>query len=260
MSSRRNRDRSEKGALRNINDLPRVSYEDAANATYGTPNNDVVNQWFGDIDPSTLNESGIQVIDDGTIQAYDYRMTEIGLDPESLSLDEANWDKLGQLLFRFDKSIQWLIGDWLTYGEANKWGETEKIAQQMGYEVKTLYDYKYVAQNVNFSVRTENLSFGHHKLVANLEPEEQQYWLQKAEFGDLDEATQTSKSWSISRLRDEMKGESEESTETTFDRTLRRIDKEITKRKWEKLPPDERLKRYEHMRAIVKRMKDWGFD
>ena len=204
MSSQRNRDRNEKSALRNLNDLPKVSYEEAANATYGT-NREVVNQWFGDIDPSTINESGIQMADDGSINAYEFRMTEIGLDPENMSLDETKWDQLGQLLFRFDKSIQWLIGDWLTYGENNKWGETEAIAQQMGYEVKTLFDYKYVAKNVNFSVRTENLSFGHHKLVASLDPEEQQYWLKTAEFGDFDESTQTSKSWSISRLREEMK-------------------------------------------------------
>lgn len=261
MSSRRNRNRSEKGAFRNLNDLPAVSYEDAANATYGTKNKEVVNQWFGDIDPSTLNENGIQVSDDGVIQAYDFRMTEVGLDPENLSLDKANWDQLGQLLFRFDKSIQWLIGDWLTYGENNKWGETEKIAAQMGYEVKTLYDYKLVANNVHFSVRTENLTFGHHKLVASIkDPEEQQKWLHLAEYGDFDEATQTSKSWSISRLREAMKDTSEAIDETPFDRTLRRIDKEITKKKWERLPPDERLKRYEHMRNIVKRMKDWGFD
>lgn len=257
MSNRRNRNRDEKSALSR---LPKIPYEEAANATYGTTNNEVVNQWFGDIDPSTLQESGIEVRDDGTIYAYDFNMTEVGLDPENLSLNQENWQQLGQLLFRFDKSIQWLIGDWLTYGENNKWGETEEIANEMGYEVKTLYDYKYVAQNVNFSVRTENLSFGHHKLVASLDPEEQQFWLQKAEYGDVDEATQTAKSWSISRLREAMKGQLEASNETTFDRSLKRIDREITKRKWERLPADERLKRYEYMRSILKRMKDWGFD
>lgn len=259
MSNQRNRDRN-KGSLRNIQDLPRVSYEDAANATYGSRNDDTVNQWFGDIDPSTLTESGIQVANDGALRAYDFRMTEIGLDPENMSLDEENWKQLGRVLFRFDKSIQWLIGDWLLYGENNKWGETAKIADQMGYEVKTLYDYKYVAQNVNFSVRTENLSFGHHKLVSKLDPEEQQYWLEKAAYGDVNEATQTAHSWSISRLRDEMKGKPETENESTFDRNLHRIDKEITKRKWQKLSPDERLKRYDYLQSILIRMEELGFD
>ena len=259
MSSRRNRDRN-KRALGNIRDLPKISYEEAANATYGGRDSEVVNQWFGDIDPSTLNESGIDVADDGSIQAYDYRMTEVGLDPETMSLDRENWQLLGQLLFRFDKSIQWLIGDWLLYGENNKWGETAIIAEEMGYEVKTLYDYKYVAQNVNFSVRTENLSFGHHKLVAHLDAEDQHYWLERAAYGDVDEKTQIARTWSISRLRDEMKGIPENSDESPFERNLRRIDKEITKRKWNKLPSNERLKRYEYLQSIINRMEDWGFD
>ena len=259
MSNRRNRDR-DKGALRSIKDLPRVSYEEAANATYGGGKSDIVNQWFGDIDPSTMTESGIHIDDDGAIKAYDFRLTEVGLDPESMSLDKENWQHLGRVLFRFDKSIQWLIGDWLLYGENNKWGETQKIADEMGYEVKTLYDFKYVAQHVNFSVRTENLSFGHHKLVAKLDAQEQQFWLEKAAYGDVNEETQTAESWSIGRLREEMKGRSNAEDESTFDRNLRRIDKEITKRKWQRLPSDERLKRHQYLLSILSRMEDWGFD
>jgi hypothetical protein len=259
MSNRRNRDR-DKGSLRNLQDLPKVSYEEAANATYGGRKNEAVNQWFGDIDPSTITESGIQVAADGALRAYDFRMTEIGLDPENMSLDEENWKQLGQVLFRFDKSIQWLIGDWLLYGENNKWGEMLKIAEEMGYEVATLYDYKYVAQHVNFSVRTENLSFGHHKLVSKLDAEQQQYWLEKAAYGDVDDATQTAQSWSISRLREEMKGKPKTENDSSFDRNLQRIDREITKQKWQRLASDERLKRHEYLQSILNRMEDWGFD
>lgn len=260
MSNRRNRDRS-KGVFRNrVEKLPTVSYEDAANATYGNRNEEIVNQWFGDIDPSTIDESGIEIADDGAINAYEFRMTGIGIDPESRSLDEEKWKQLGDLLFRFDRSIQWLIGDWLAYGETNKWGETEEIAKEFGYEVKTLYDYTYVAKSVPFSVRTENLSFGHHKLVSKMSTDEQKFWLEKADYGDYDEETNMAKSWSISRFRNEIRGTTTVENETPFDRNVLRIDREVTQNKWKKLPSDERLKRYEHLQNIIKRMEQWGFD
>jgi len=260
MSNQRNRDRS-KGALRNkVDNLPPISYEDAANATYGNQNKEVVNQWFGDIDPSTINESGIEVAQDGTINAYEFRMTGVGLDPEVRSIDKEKWLELGTLLFRFDQSIQWLIGDWLLYGEEHEWGETEKIADEFGYDVKTLYDYKSVAKRVPFNLRTDILSFGHHKLVAAKDTKEQEMWLEKAAYGDYDEESNTSKPWSISRLRKEMSGVNEDEKPTPFERNVERIDREITQNKWKKLPSDERLKRYEHLQNILKRMEKWGFD
>lgn len=260
MSNRRNRDRNKRSLRSKLNDLPDVPYEEVANATYR--GDEVVNQWFGDIDPSTINESGIQIADDGAISAYEFRMTGIGIDPESRSLNEEKWRQLGDLLFRFERSIQWLIGDWLAYGEANNWGNTEKIAEDFGYEVKTLYDYTNVARTVPFSVRTENLSFGHHKLVARttMTEEEQSMWLEKAEIGDYDAATNTSKVWSISRLRNEMKGISNDTNETPFERSVQRIEREVTKNKWKRLPADERLKRYEYLKSILSKMEEFGFD
>jgi|GEM_PF-2867130 len=257
MSSRRNRDRNKSALRPNVDDLPAVSYEDAADATYGG-NNDAVNQWFGDIDPSTL--SGIQVADDGAINAYNFRMTSVGIDPDVRSMNREKWLELGDLLFRFHQSIQWLIGDWLIYGDDNEWGETEEIAKQFGYDVTTLYDYKYVANSVPFELRTDRLTFGHHKLVASKEAEEQQYWLQLAAAGDVNVETNETKSWSISRLRTEMKGATNDDDATPFDRSVQRIEREVTKRKWEKLPADERMKRYEHLKNILSRMEQWGFD
>ena len=139
---------------------------------------------------------------------YDYRLTGVGLDPNTLSDNKDHWEQLGRLLFRLDHSIQWLIGDWLLHGESNQWGKHEEIADKLGYEVKTLYDYRYVARNVHFSVRTEKLSFGHHKLVAHLQTKEQVQWLRTAAAGDIDNETGQSHSWSISRLRTGIAGPS----------------------------------------------------
>lgn len=98
--------------------------------------------------------------------------------PRGLEIGEGaqkqDWEEAGQFIFQVDKGIQWLIGDWLAYGEDVKWGDIPHIAKLMGKEEKTLYDLAYVARKVQFSVRTEKLTFTHHKLVAALTPSEQE--------------------------------------------------------------------------------------
>ena len=261
MSSRRNRDRS-KSALPDIDDLPRVTYEEVADATFGGSSSEVVQQRFADIAPKGLTDLEIEVVNDGSIRAYDYRLTSVGLDPNTLSDIKDHWEQLGRFLFRLDHSIQWLIGDWLLHGESNQWGKHEEIADKLGYEVKTLYDYRYVARNVHFSVRTEKLSFGHHKLVAHLQTKEQVQWLRKAATGDTNKETGQAHPWSISRLRNELLALPAPSPgdETPFNRNLRRIDREMTRKRWNKLPVAERRKRYQYLRAILERMQRWGFD
>ncbi|MCY4537808.1 MAG: hypothetical protein OXE52_06215 [Chloroflexi bacterium] len=261
MSSRRNRDRS-KSALPKLEDLPRLPYEEVASATFGAPGGEPVNQRFGDIEATNLAEVEIALSGDGAIRAYEYRLTGLGIDPAGLSRNKRNWELLGQLLFRLDHSIQWLIGDWLLQGETNRWGKHEEIARALNYEVKTLYDYRYVARHVHFSVRTDKLSFGHHKLLAHLEAAEQARWLRKAADGDIDRETGVSRPWSISRLRRELSDfpALQENQESPFERNLRRIDRELTRKKWNKLTVAERRKRYQHLRDILARMQRWGFD
>ena len=261
MSSRRNRDRS-KSALPKLEDLPRLPYEEVASATFGASGSEPVNEWFGDIEATNPAAAEVAVGGDGSIRAYEYRLTGLGIDPSSVPKNKRNWELLGQLLFRLDHSIQWLIGDWLLQGETNQWGQHEEIARALNYEVKTLYDYRYVARNVHFSVRNEKLSFGHHKLVAHLETAEQGRWLRKAADGDIDGETGLSRSWSINRLRRELSDfpALQENQDTPFERNLRRIDREMTRKKWNKLTVAERRKRYEHLRDILARMQRWGFD
>lgn len=258
MSRQRGRDRS-KRALPALRKLPRVTYEEVAQATFGTAEGDMLSRSFGDLSPAA---DGVAIADDGSLMAFDYRLTGIGLDPGALSGRRADWERLGRLLFRFDRSMQWLIGDWLLQGEDNKWGRHEEIAAELGLQVKTLYDYRYVARHVDFSVRTDKLSFGHHKLVAQLAPSLQRRWLQMATAGDSDPASGESRPWSISRLRKEMAALPTESAreETPFERNLRRIDREMTRRKWNRLPAEERCRRHAALQSILARMEMWGLD
>lgn len=117
--------------------------------------------------------------EDGRIQIGVFTMTPTGLVAGGqATFDE--WQRLGDVLKRLDGAIQWLIGDWLVYGE-RVWGETyEQVAEATGINYQTLRDYAWVARNVNLSLRKDNLTFNHHKLVASMTSEEQHRWLQHA--------------------------------------------------------------------------------
>lgn len=111
----------------------------------------------------------------------------------SITFDE--WRALGKNIKMADRAVQWWIGDWLNFGEA-KYGEMYAQAMdEHDLAYQTLQDYKYVASKVQLSVRTDNLTFMHHKMVAALPPPQQTEWLDKAE----DEG------WSAKELRKQIK-------------------------------------------------------
>lgn len=142
-----------------------------------------------------IPSNAMLVNDDGTIAVGNYLLTGIGLvSSGDVSFNE--WRAVGDVLLRIEASIQWIIGDWLTQGEVT-YGQTYKqIAEWSDREEQTLYNYAWVASKVQISLRKENLSFGHHNLIAGLPPEQQQNWLERAVAGK----------WSVSRMRQEMAG------------------------------------------------------
>jgi hypothetical protein len=101
-----------------------------------------------------------------------------------LSLDE--WEKLGERLGNAERSIGFMIGDWINYAE-EKWGEKYNDAiAATGLEYQTLRNYAWVAKRVHLSARADNLPFRHHQVVAKLKnSEEQRHWLKAAEDHDL---------------------------------------------------------------------------
>jgi hypothetical protein len=119
-----------------------------------------------------------------------YRISPVGI--EFLGeLDQREWTDLGKQLGSAARSIGFLIGDWLNYGEAKvKYGEYSHeeggiyhdAIKITGLDYKTLANYANVSRKVQFSLRKENLSFDHHRRVAPLKTdEEKQKWLQIAE-------------------------------------------------------------------------------
>jgi hypothetical protein len=99
---------------------------------------------------------------------------------EELSFDE--WDALGQQIAPIGKSIGFIIGDWINYGES-RWGSRyEEALERTGLAYTTLAHYAYVARRVQFCSRKQNLDYTIHATVAKLkDPEEQRHWLDMAE-------------------------------------------------------------------------------
>lgn len=135
--------------------------------------------------PPRRSASGL-ALKDGEVQIGSFTLTGKGLQISS-SATRDEWHKVGDLLFRLQGSIQWLIGDWLAYGEDVKWGDVPKLSKELGKAEQTLHDYTSVARRVQFSFRKENLSYTHHAVAANsdLTPEQLEYALEHAAKNDL---------------------------------------------------------------------------
>lgn len=106
-------------------------------------------------------------------------------------LDAREWAVVGRRIGAVGRCVQWLLGDWIVYGNA-KFGERYARASKItGYDTQTLMNMVYVASRFSASRRREALSWSHHETLAALEPAEQEQW--------LDEAVRHR--WSVSDLR-----------------------------------------------------------
>jgi hypothetical protein len=95
-------------------------------------------------------------------------------------IDAREWASAGRRLGTVGRCIQWLIGDWIAYGN-EKFGERYvRAAKITGYDTQTLMNMVYVASRFPISRRRENLSWSHHETLAALGVEEQDEWLDRA--------------------------------------------------------------------------------
>lgn len=108
-----------------------------------------------------------------------FKFTARGLEPIGTpSLED--WLSCGQRLRFLKGAIHFLIGDWLVYGEM-RFGETYRQAvEATGFDVQTLRADKWVALRIPPERRQEQLSFAHHKEVADMDEEDQEELLAQA--------------------------------------------------------------------------------
>lgn len=127
---------------------------------------------------TNMNKLTTKAPDD--LEVSGFKLTATGLVPTGDPTYD-QWYACGEWLKRAEKAVGFWIGDWLIYGRG-KYGERYSQAMtDTGLEYQTLANYKYVAENVEFSSRKENLSFKHHFAVAPLSSWEQKEILELAE-------------------------------------------------------------------------------
>lgn len=90
------------------------------------------------------------------------------------------WLQAGEFIRKANGAVHFWIGDWLNYGE-KKWGETYMEAVKLTrFDIKTLRNDKWVAARVTPERRKNELSFEHHKEVAEFDADEQEALLNEA--------------------------------------------------------------------------------
>jgi hypothetical protein len=91
-----------------------------------------------------------------------------------------SWIIEGRRIGAMWKGSPWWVGDWLLYGTV-RWGEQyAEAAKITGYDPKSLRNMRYVSSRFELSLRRDNLTWSHHALLAGLDPEEHEFWLDRA--------------------------------------------------------------------------------
>lgn len=174
-----------------------------------------------------------------SIQDPKFSISQTGIKfHEELSFEE--WDLLGQKLAPLGKSIGFIIGDWINYGEA-RYGEMyEQALKRTGMAYNTLANFAYVARKIESSLRNENLDFTQHYVVAKLKTDdEKQHWLNMAEKHNLS-IRRLRKSINFGRLasEEEAQGDPADRGYVTYLALLNRI-RRWWARETQKAPVDE---------------------
>jgi hypothetical protein len=129
--------------------------------------NKVLQKELEDLRTQLQSRTSALSVQDGTLMVHDFRFTPKGLIAPP-NMNPESWEQVGNLLFKLEGSIQWLIGDWLVYGEDLDYGDIPKIAKAMGKDEKTLRNYMSISRAVKMSERHDQLSYGHHEVIMKL--------------------------------------------------------------------------------------------
>lgn len=135
-----------------------------------------------------------------------FKLGPVGLEVKGRpNFDE--WKNIGGLLRLMEHGIQWLIGDWVNWGEG-EWGDkTAQVIDAELFSESTIRVYRWTAARIPTENRVPALTFSHHMAVSSMVTTEQQRWLERA----------TKNTWSVSELKKQIKIHAAGSTTTTTD-------------------------------------------
>lgn len=116
----------------------------------------------------------------GIIKSIESGQARLGLSlASSLSLED--WIKIGAAIGKRRSDTQWMIADWWARG--GEYGSRKRESQKglLGQlSMSTLMQYGTVSRNVSPKIRTDRLSFAHHRCVIGLSEAGQRIWLNRA--------------------------------------------------------------------------------
>jgi hypothetical protein len=95
-------------------------------------------------------------------------------------LELREWVAVGSRIGAVGRGIQWMLGDWISYGTAMFGEKYSRAARITGYDVQSLMNMVYVSSRFPVSRRRDNLSWSHHEAVAAYAEDDQNDWLDKA--------------------------------------------------------------------------------
>ena len=114
----------------------------------------------------------------------DIEVTPLGLQFNGQP-DFRQWRSLGRKIGQALRSMEFVIGDWLVYGEQNFKStggrptncDYEKAIKETGIDYQRLREFAHVSRRVPLNARNDKLSWYHHRLVAKLPPDKQKHWI-----------------------------------------------------------------------------------
>ncbi len=123
----------------------------------------------------------------GGVALFGFRLSQTGLAPAKASQPPQydDWEQLGGYLRWMDGSMQWLIGDWITYGEAHFHEKASQAIDATQWKEATVKQCAWVATKIPAARREPDLSWSHHREVADLAPTDQARWLKHAKRDSL---------------------------------------------------------------------------
>lgn len=100
-------------------------------------------------------------------------------------LTHDQWEQVGETIKFFEQGVMWWLGDWWNYGE-RAYGEMASQAAKDALKDTTGYDYDtvraagWVASRIEPVRRRTDLPWNHHREVASMDRNDQDYWLDAA--------------------------------------------------------------------------------
>lgn len=112
-------------------------------------------------------------------------LSDIGIDFGNVVMSQDDFTHLAGMLIAMNERIQLWIGDCLNAFKRQYGVTYDKFAEQYDLAKGTLYDYAYVADRVEISIRSENLTYSHYRLIASQDEDMRDHWVRVASFGEL---------------------------------------------------------------------------